>query len=83
MNENKGSNMRAKINKLQTELAALKTRLVVAEGLFERWLWNEHNHVFQNTTLQEDTQDFLAHETVHKLSMDTTGDSLYPFKHRD
>lgn len=41
---------------------ALAKRLAVAEKLFNDWLMNEHNHVFQSSRLQNATKIFLSNQ---------------------
>lgn len=46
---------------------------ILAAGLFQRWLMNEINHVFQNSTLQGDTQAYLTHADTDSRCPDCGG----------
>ena len=49
------------------DIATKDELLRVIANLFNRWLRNEGNHVFQNTTLQEETKIVLATPEVVKV----------------
>ncbi len=59
-NKDEWEQLKAELTTLKSNCEALTKGLVAAEGLFKRWLMNEINHVFQNTTLQRHTKAFLT-----------------------